>query len=101
MTTEEKIPPLPELKIHGMTSKYFTQQEIDKILKEIYERRPDLFVRMAERDRTGIGDPNDEFVKDFDKFVWHEMKIQQSGMHVTQIFWEVRLRARLMYGMPI
>lgn len=99
--TEEKIPPLPELEIDGMTRKYFDQQTVDKILQEIYERRPDLFVRMAERDRTGIGSPEDEFVKDFDKFVWHELEIQQSGMHVTQIFWEVRRRARLMYGMPI
>lgn len=98
--TEEKIPPLPELEIDGMTRRYYDQPTVDKIIKEIYERRPDIFVRMAERDRTGIGSPDDEFMRDFNKFIWHELKIQ-SSVHVPQIFWEIRRRARLMYGMSI
>ena len=99
--TEEKIPPLPELAIDGMPGSDLKQEDIDKILQEIYERRPDLFVRMAERDRTGIGSSEDEFVKDFDKFVSHDLKIQHPNMRVHHIYWEVRRRARLMYRMPI
>ncbi|HTS42585.1 MAG TPA: hypothetical protein VMH84_18820 [Xanthobacteraceae bacterium] len=96
----DTIPPLPELAIDLMTGRTTDQKTIDSILRAIYDRRPDLFRGMAERDKTGVGGPYDEFIQEFRRFIREELDIRTLPMQ-TAIFWEVRRRARLMYGMPI
>ncbi|HTS42586.1 MAG TPA: hypothetical protein VMH84_18825 [Xanthobacteraceae bacterium] len=96
----DTIPPLPELAISGMTCMTTDQTTIDSILRAIYDRRPDLFKRMAERDKTGVGGPYDEFSQEFDRFIREELDIRTLKMQ-TAVFWETRRRARLMYGMQI
>ena len=96
----ENIPPLPELEIDGMSLKLTDQRIVDHALRTIYEKRPDLFERMAKREGSSEGGPNDAFVQDFFKFVREELKIVDSLVQ-PRIFWEARRRARVMYGMPI
>lgn len=95
----DPLPPLPDLPISGLTPQRLDQETVDRLLTINYERRPDLFTRMAERDRTQIGHPSDEFCQDFFRFVQEDLGVHD--MRMIDLFWEVRRRARLMHGMPI
>jgi len=96
----DQIPPLPKLEIDGRTKQFTDQETMDRMLQLMYERRPDLFKRMAAREGNPAAGPNDEFTDDFYRFVREELKITSSLMQ-PRIFWEARRRARLMYGMSI
>jgi hypothetical protein len=96
----DHIPPLPELAIDGMSRRLTDQETVDRALKTMYEHRPDLLKRMAERDKIGESGPYDEFSQEFRRFVREELNVR--GLNVTtSIFREARRRARLMYGLPI
>ena|SRR5690348_7142311 len=96
----EAIPPLPELAISELSRRFIDQEAVDLALKTMYERRPDLFRRMAERDKSGVGDRRDEFRQDFDRFLREELNVRGDLRVQTSIFLEVRRRVRLMYGIP-
>jgi hypothetical protein len=109
----EVIPPLAELEIHGLTKKRgFTQEKIDRMARFIYEERPDFYERMAKRESDFPGkkvqDPNagpyDAFAQEFDKWIEENFSNEvdtKSNAAMGSIFWEVRRRARKMYGMRI
>jgi hypothetical protein len=44
----ESIPPLPHIEISAYT---IDQQNMDRAMRIIYERRPDFFLKSAERDK--------------------------------------------------
>jgi len=97
----DPIPPLPELAINALTKSVTDQETVDCALRTIYERRPELFKEIAERDKaaeTG-GDLRDEALYEFSRFVEEEFKTANSKVP-PRLFWEARRRARLMYGMP-
>ncbi|MGB9151485.1 MAG: hypothetical protein WCD70_00160 [Alphaproteobacteria bacterium] len=104
----DTIPPLPELEIGGVTKKHgLNQAIIDRILRFVYEGRPDFYMRMAKLEGSGNKKEGDEFVKEFDKYLLDEVEKEMKEIDVTStsvsasIFWEARRRARLMYGMTI
>ncbi len=96
----DPIPPLPELAIDGRSYRLTDQQTVDRALRTLYERHPDFFKRIAEREGNPNAQPNDEIMRDFRRFVREELKIIDSIVS-PRIFWEARRRSRLMYGMPI
>jgi hypothetical protein len=95
----EAIPPLPDLEIDGMSKKRCNQETIDQALLIIYERRPDLYAKMGRREKMQ-SDPNKEIANEVLSFVRDELHIVDSLVQ-PQVFWEMRRRARLMYGLPI
>ncbi len=106
--TKENIPPLPELEIDGFTQmRGITQEMADHVLQIMYERKPDFFPRTAQREDSKVGGPYDAFVQEFEKFMSEELAREIKDIDLTnskvwtQLFWEMRRRARLMYGMHI
>ncbi len=112
----DAIPPLPDLEItEGTKQKGFTQETIDLILRIFYERKPDFFTRVAQREddfpgKTGRdpnAGPNDALVQEFQKYMSEDVAKEVKNIDFaqskfwTRVFWEMRRRARLMYGMRV
>lgn len=99
----EEIPPLPDLEIDEMSKRLTNQEAVNQALKIIYERRPDLFVKLGEREKTET-DPDNQTLKEFENFIREEVRkeIDVPNLNVmTSVFWEARRRARIMYGLAI
>jgi hypothetical protein len=110
--TVDQIPSLPQLVIQGRTRPLATQEIVDRWVKTIYERRPDIFVSFGMLDRAIKGASSDEereacaqrvkAVKDdLTQFLREELGIQGPPRLLTQVRWETRKRARHMYRSPI
>ncbi len=109
--TAENIPPLLELDVGEYDKRFISQETLDKVMRIIYERRPDFFRRSAERDKSWIADPtqdeeawvHDEFTKDFLRFLRYELAKEIDLPDTTTqgcVFHHARAVARLMYGLP-
>jgi hypothetical protein len=101
------IPPLPSLPIHGLTPRYWDQEAVDRILRDIYRRRPELFVELARLDGANTGrEPLAEYQSmrdisgEFMRMGRDEFGVTTLSSH-NQLFWEARRRARVMYGLHI
>ncbi|QQR69458.1 MAG: hypothetical protein IPI58_01920 [Alphaproteobacteria bacterium] len=102
-----QLPPLPELE--AFHPKRCPQELVDKVMKTIYDERPDLFLRIAEWERKGEKETdlevlNNEYYssvpRDSYYYIGSHLNIDGSVL-TTDLFWEARLRARLMFGMSI
>ena len=93
----ETIPPLPDLA--GRGSHLCDQDTIDRVLGIMYEQRPDLFKKIADREWSGL-DSNDKARLEFYNFVRDEAGVSNSVV-ATTLFMEARRSARIMYGVPL
>lgn len=94
----DTIPPLPQLDIDSLSKRMSDQQTVDQALQKLYERRPDFFTRLAERDKKqkNVRD----IANEFRKFLREELNIVDSLVQPT-VFSEARRRARLMYDVKL
>ncbi len=98
------IPPLPELAMSDYRAKQCPQEIVDKSLSIIYERRPDLFLKMMEREKTE-SDPENATREAVFAYIREVVKAEANmppGLNAMfTVFWEMRRRARLMAGLYI
>ena len=100
---EHKLPPLPELEAGWISQQALSQEMIDKAIRLIYERRPDLFAKLMERERTE-SDPDNRIADEISDYIRTEVRkdLELTNLNAsTAIFWESRRRARLMAGLEI
>ena len=90
-----EIPPLPELEIDQSSKRYISQEAVDHALTQLYDRQPELFKKIAERENTNM-DPYDAVVTEFTRFLRDELNIREPMAH-GYIFWEARRRSWLMF----
>ena len=99
----ETLPPLPDLEIAGAICDDLNQTLIDKAVCITYEQRPDLFLRIAEKENADAP-PGPELMNDFFMFVNSEISKEihiPNTFAVLDIFRETRRRVRLMHGQPL
>lgn len=96
---DEVIPPLAELEIFDFTKKFIDQQSVDKALRIIYQRRPDLFVKFADRERRNLGVT--DILPDFYKVIRDEVskEVDIPSQAVDCLISETLARVRKMYGL--
>ena len=103
----EPVPPLPNLKISLATAVTTSQATVDRVLQELYDRRPEFFAAIAHREKAKEGTQEENQIE-LRRLIREELKpllCNEPNFGTltlsTAIFWEARRRARLMYGMAI
>jgi hypothetical protein len=106
----ESISPLPDLEISAYTKTNFIgQHNMDRAMCIIYKRRPDFFLKSAERDKKWEQDKtqdeeawmHDGFYEELYKFVREEVSKEikiPTLSAMAMIVAHARAVARLMYG---
>ena len=90
------MPPLPELEISEYSGQYVSQEEVDHALRHLYDRQPEFFKKIADREGPNM-DPYDIVVSEFRRFVREELNIR-APMAQACTFSEARRRSRIMFG---
>ena len=91
-----EIPPLPELEISEYSGQYVSQEVVDHALRQLYDRQPELFKKIADREGPKM-DPYDAVVSEFRRFLREELNLRDP-MAQTSTFSEARRRSRIMFG---
>lgn len=91
---------LPSLEIDPITKMYLTQETADHILLSIFERRPDLFERLADREVSGKGSLNDAVVLEFFDAFRSALPTDRLPLY-SSLFLEARRRVRIMRGLEL
>jgi hypothetical protein len=102
----QKSKVLPELEISQFTARCTDQRTVDTALRIIYEKKPDIFYRISEKDRKRLhlGEDGNDFYRLIRDEVWNHIQKPEPG-NVAEIsaaiLLEAKRRARLMYSIVL